>query len=219
MKGLLKMAVYPAAGLLAFVLALCIILATKGQLNASLLKKLPVVGKTPDNEPAAKEEPVQTVSTMRYFTSEELAGMLREATALKQRTESDANAVAEREKRLEIMKADLQKERQELMNIRNQLDAARAGLKKSEDTLAEHTMEVEQLEAAGLRRSALIHESMDSKKAAAALAVLPQPNAAKLLSFMDEKKAARILQEMPPESASELLSLLKQVKATPETQE
>jgi len=218
MKGLLKLMIYPAAGLVAFVAALCIFLAVNGQLNASLLKGLPIVGGQAD-APAEREEPVETVSTMRYFTSEELTAMLKETDARKKMVEAEAGKFADREKRIEMMRNDLLKEKQELLKMRSELDLERSELKRADALLGERTMEVDALEAVGLRRSAAIHESMDPKKAAAAIATLQRPNAAKLLSYIDEKKAARILQELPPESASELLSLLRQVKANPEKPE
>ena len=213
MKSMMKIAVYLASGLVLFVLSLVIILASRGGLNAEALQRLPIVGGATNTEQGTGEdEPVPTVATMRYFSSEELSDMLKEARTTKERAEAEAAKLSQREKRVALLIKDLQKEKQELLKMRGKVDVRLEELKKTEAEISRRTIEIEKAEAAGLQRSAAIHEAMDPKKAAAAIA-LDLTQGAKLLSFMQEKKAARILQEMTPEGASALLSLVKKVSA------
>jgi len=215
MKPLLKLVIYPAVGLLAFVLALCGFLAMKGKLNASALKGLPLVGPA-DEKQAEPAPPIPTLSTMRYFSSEELSDMLKETRENKKRLAEDEANLAERERRLDILKQDLQREKGELEKMRADLAAQREEMKRSEASYAEKVSEIAQAELAGLQRSATIYEAMDSKKAAAAIGMLERTQAAKLLSLMDEKKAARILGEMQSRGAAELMALIKTVRTAPE---
>ena len=212
MKSIPKMIIYPGAGLIVFALALCVILAMKGKLNSQALGGLALVGKQekPDEKPA---EPLQTVSTMRYFSSEEISNMLKEAQQRKAQYEARLADVAEREKRLVMMREELTRERKAIDGMRAELDGRLNEVKQAESTYSASVAEVKQTEQAGLERSALIYAAMDSKKAAAAILMLEKTQAAKLLSFMDEKKAARVLGEMQPQAAAELMSTLKQVKA------
>jgi len=216
MKFPLKLIIYPAVGLLAFVLALCGFLAAKGKLNGSALKRVPLIGQT-EVKKAEPAPPVPTVSTMRYFSSEELTEMLKEARRLKERLAEEEANLAEREKRLDILKQDLQREKGELEKIRSDLAAQREEMKRSEASYGEKVAEIDHAEFAGLQRSAAIYEAMDSKKAAAAIGLLDRIQAAKLLSLMDEKKAARVLGEMQSRGAAELMALIKTVRTTPET--
>lgn len=212
MKSMIKMALYPLSGVIVFVVALAIILATRGKLNAEGLQRLPGIGGDVDNQDNNAAE-LPTVATMRYLSSEELSEMLKEAMALKQKAEAERARLADRETRIQAYVKDLALEKQGILKMRAEVDAKRRELKKAEGELTDRINEVSSVELAGLRRSAAIHAAMDSKKAAAAIATLDGKHAAKLFSFMEEKKAARILQEMTPEAAAELLSLLKQVKA------
>jgi flagellar motility protein MotE (MotC chaperone) len=194
MKSAVKMVMYPASGLVLFVISLCVILGAKKGAEADAA-------------------PVPTVGTMRYLSSEELSALLREARALKQKAEAGAALLAEQEARIGMLKKELQKEKEELLQMRKELDARHGEVGKAEKALSERFTLIEKVEMAGLQRSAAIHEAMDPKKAAAALAVLDQEQAAKILALAQEKKAARILQEMTPEAAAELLWQIKRVKA------
>lgn len=213
MKSILGIIIYPAAALIVFVLALCVILALKGKLNAQTFSGLPVVGTTPAAVEEKPSPPVQTVSTLRYFSSEELSDMLKETRQRLARLKEESAAVAAREKQLVMTKEELQREKKELEQMRADLDAQRLEMKRAEIAYSESVAEIKQAELAGLERSALIYAAMDSKKAAAAMCLLDKTQAAKLLAFMDEKKAARVLGEMQPQAAAELMSMLKQVKA------
>jgi len=137
--------------------------------------------------------------------------MLKEAGKVAEKAKAETARVLERQARIGILMKDLQKEKDELLAMRGEIDAERARLKKEEVERNQRIIEIGRLEAAGLRKSAMIHEAMDPKKAAAAIATLDAEKGAKLLAFMQEKKAARILQEMKPEAASELLGLVKRV--------
>ncbi|HUW30892.1 MAG TPA: hypothetical protein VM223_04715 [Planctomycetota bacterium] len=216
MKSLLKLVIYPAVGLITFVLALCVILAVNGKLNASTFKAVPLIGQSE----ATKQEPpppIPTVSTLRYFSSDELSDMLKETRRLKERLAEEEAKLADREKRLDILKADLQREKGELEQMRSDLALKREEMKQSEASYNEKVAEIQQVELAGLQRSATIYEAMDSKKAAAAIGLLDKTQAAKLLSLMDEKKAARVLGEMQSRGAAELMALIKTIRTTPET--
>ena len=209
MKSVMKLIMYPVSGLVLFVLALVIILAAKGKLNAQGLKGIPVVG----GEEASDQEldTLMPRTALRFFGSDELSDMLKEARDVAHKAEDETARVLERQARIEILMKDLQKEKGELIGMRGDLDAEREKLKKEEAELSLRVIAVGKAEEAGLRRSALIHEAMDPKKAAAAIATLDAEKGAKLLAHMQEKKAARILQEMKPDAASELLSLVKTV--------
>lgn len=212
MKSVMKLIMYPVSGLVLFVLALAIILAAKGKLNAQGLKGIPVVG----GEEASGQELdtlMPRIPALRFFGSDELSDMLKEARDVAHKAEDETARVLERQARIEILMKDLQKEKGELIRLRGDLDAEREKLKKEEAELSLRVIAVGKAEEAGLRRSALIHEGMDPKKAAAAIATLDAEKGAKLLAHMQEKKAARILQEMKPDAASELLSLVKMVGA------
>jgi|GEM_PF-3008485 len=214
MKSMMRIAVYPASGLVLFLLSLVIILAIRGKLNAEVMQRLRIVGSAANRQQETDEdESVPTVATMRYFSSEELTDMLKEARTTKEKAEAEAAKLSQREKRVALLIKDLQKEKQELLKMRGEADVRLEELKKAEAEISKRTIEIEKAEAAGLRRSAAIHEAMDAKKAAAAIATLDLTQGAKLLSFIQEKKAARILQEMTPEGASALLSLVKKVSA------
>jgi len=212
MKKTLKIAIYPVSGLIVFVLALAVMLALKGDLDADVLRGVPGAGKnTPDDDGK-----IETVATMRYFSSEELTAMLKEARELKSKSEEQQAGLAQREQRLRICEQNIAKARLELLAMRSDLDSRKQDLRKAEKALESRVTLVDQAEAAGLRRSAMIHESMDPKKAAAALMALDADQAAGILAFVQEKKAARILQEMEPESASDLLTRIRKVKNAPE---
>jgi len=211
MKAIIGKLAYPAAGVGAFAVALVVILALTGRLGAVLGRVPGIGGQTTAPEPD-QPKPVPTVSTLRFFSSEELASMLKEARELKQKAQGEVNRLADEERRLGMLRQELQKERDELVRMQNELDTQRGELKKKELSLGERLIVIDQAEAAGLRRSALIYEAMEGKKAAPAIGALDRPQAAKVLSFMDEKKAARVLQELQPEVAAELMSLLRQLK-------
>jgi flagellar motility protein MotE (MotC chaperone) len=207
MKKIIAYALYPALGLAVFVVVLAVLLASKGSLNRDSLKNVPLVGGGQKKEP----ESVPTVETMRYFSSEELTAMLREARELKQKADKESERVAKRQKRLEILRGDLQREKQELLSMRSDLEGRAAEVRAAAKALDERLLLVDRIEAAGLQRSASIHEAMDPKKTAAAISELDRDQAAKLLSFIEEKKAARILQEMEPKDSAELLSTVRRV--------
>jgi len=213
MKKLLKLAIYPLSGVVVFFLALVVMLAMKGKLNAESLQRVALVGAKTDTDAADEPQEIPTVATMRYFSSEELSAMLKEARELKAKCEADRARLVKREERLKIFRQDLAKAKEELLAMRAELDRRRAELRKAEQALEKRVTLVKQTEAAGLRRSAMIHEAMDPKKAAAALAALDEQQAAKTLAFIQEKKAARILEEMKPEAASHLLALIQKVKS------
>jgi len=214
MKSLMKTVVYPISGLVLFVLSLVMILAMKGKLNAESLSGLPIVGGAAQARGRGEGGTrVPTVATMRYFSSEELSGMLKEARAAKEKAETEAAELSQRHKRIEMLMAELGDEKEELLRLRGELNAEREELNKTESALAKRMIEVDEVQAGGLKRSAAIHEAMDPKKAAAAIAALDIKEGAKLLAFIQEKKAARILEEITPEAASKLLSLVERVKA------
>jgi len=212
MKSLLKIAVYPAWGVILFVLSLVIILAARGKLNAEGLRGVPFLGGAAEGRGSrGPGGSLPTVATMRSFSSEELSGMLKEARAAKQKVEAEAARLSQQEARIGMLLRDLAKEKEEILKIRAELDVKHGELKKAQAELDKRLIEADETEIAGLRRSAAIHEAMDPKKAAAAIAALEPTHAAKLLAFVQEKKAARILQEMTPQAASALLSLVKKV--------
>jgi len=219
MKSTLKIIIYPATGLIIFVLALCIILAMKGKLNADTFARLPLVGKPEATREEKPAPPVQTVTTMRYFSSEEISDMLKETRALMLKNKEEEKMLLEREKRLDMVKQELALEKRAIRNMQTALDSKFEEMKKNEAALGDRVTEITQLELAGAQRSATIYEAMDSKKAASALTLLDKPQVAKLLSLMDEKKAAKIVGEMTPQAAAEVMSALKQVKATVEKKE
>lgn len=211
MKSVIKLIMYPVSGLVFFVLAFGIILAAKGRLNAQGLKGIPIVGSEEEMSDQELETLMPRITALRFFDSAELSSMLKEARNVAQKAADETARVLDRQKRIEILMKDLQKEKDELLRMRGDLDADRAKLNEEEAGLSLRVIAIGKAEEAGLRRSALIHEAMEPKKAAAAIATLDAEKGAKLLAYIQEKKAARILQEMKPEAAAELLSLVKKV--------
>jgi len=208
MKLLSGKAGYAAVAVVIFPVALAVMLAAKGKLN---VKDLPLIG---DGQRGKPETEIATIATMKHFSSEELSALLKEAERRNESLEAESRRLAEIEGRLAIYKQEIEREKQELLKIRSEIEQRHADVRKAERELALNVLQVEQAELAGLHRSAAIYESMEPAKAAAALALLDTGQAARLLSFIDEKRAARLIQEMPPEKAAELMNDVGRVRTT-----
>jgi len=205
MKILSGKAVYAAAAVAIFAVALAVMLVAGGGIN---VQDLPLIR---DGRQAEAETEIPTIATMRHFSSEELSALLKEAERRNEALEAEARRLAQTEGRLAIYKQEIEREKQELLKLRGEIEQTQGELSKAQRELAQKVSIVEQSEIEALRRSASIYESMEPARAAAALALLETAQAARLLSFIDEKRAARLVQEMAPEKAAELMKAVGRV--------
>jgi septal ring factor EnvC (AmiA/AmiB activator) len=123
----------------------------------------------------------------------------------------------EREKRLEMLQEQLQKDAKELETLRVQLAAPLIRLREIRDELAKTRVQIAREEQTNLMRTAKIYEKMPGEQGGRLLQGMCEneqiEDAVKILFYMSEKGVARLMAEFPDESlAAELFTRLKTVR-------
>jgi len=154
----------------------------------------------------------RAVDFFKPLSSSELARMIKELKEEKLKYERKKELLDFKEKTLESVQADLDAEREEMTELREELNKVFKQVTASIEELKKETIELDEIEYRNVKRLASVYSGMKPQRAALILKEMDEESAVKLLSQMDEKTSAEILEKVTPQLAvkfSEKLKLLK----------
>ncbi|MBM4055519.1 MAG: hypothetical protein FJ264_12825 [Planctomycetes bacterium] len=146
------------------------------------------------------------------LSSSEVSRMISEITAEKEDYKRKKELLDFREKMLESLRIDLEKERSELETLREEMNKAFELITVRMQELKKETIQFDEVESKNIKKLADVYGGMKPQKAAMILKEMDEETAVKLLTMMDKKTSAKILESVTPFLAvkfSEKLKLLE----------
>jgi len=145
---------------------------------------------------------------------DELVNELRAKLAEYRRKEQ---RLEEWEQRIRLTQQDLQKQAEELENLRVQLVAPLNGLREAREELLRTRQLIRKQEKANLKYLAIRYDKMDSASSSRILTEMCAnhqiDDAVKLLYYMTDRPAAKLLAEMPDKAlAAKLSEMIKRIQ-------
>lgn len=149
------------------------------------------------------------VKVFKPLSSSEVSKMINEITEEKREYKKKKELLDLREKMLESVRADLEKERYEIETLREELNKAFELITARMQELKKETIQFDDLESENIKKLAEIYGGMKPQKAAMILKEMDEETAVKLLTMMDKKTSAKILESVTPFLAVKLSEKLK----------
>lgn len=213
------------ACLLAFVISLTASLAVSVVRAPDLTDRaggVPVVGSLAvyaahrySPPPPPEERPdIATVRDLRPLSAEEISELIEKLKAQRVAYTERADALEREQKRLNLYRQDLTRERDELLALREQVVNQWEEIKKARGGLDRQVTEMNGIESRNLKQLATSYEAMRPERAAPIVKQLDEGTAAKTLFLMRERNAAKIMEQLDHETAAKLterMALMKPV--------
>lgn len=174
---------------------------TDKEKKEKVTKKLPYVYKQ------------NAANIFKPLSSDEIAKMLNEIEAEKQKYAKRNELLDLREKTLESMRADMDMERKELEALRLELNKSLDSVTTQKVALTKETIQIDEAESKNIKKLASVYGGMKPEKAAMIIKEMDEETAVKLLTMMDGKNSGRILETFDPELAVKLSEKLKLLRS------
>lgn len=147
----------------------------------------------------------------------ELDELIREVRAQMAACKERQRKLDEREQRLQIAQQQLDKQAQDLENLRAQLVAPLARLKEAQSEMERSRVVIAKQELENLKKTAMWLDKMDAAAGGEMLVSMcrnrQEDDVAKLLLFVSERQAGKLLAEIPDKAlVATLMDRLKRIK-------
>jgi flagellar motility protein MotE (MotC chaperone) len=168
-------------------------------------------------QPAPVEEAKKDVPTYRDLkplSAEEIAQLIEDLKEERQLCAEKAQEVDREKKRVDLYRAEISKEREQLLALREKVVSQWDEIKKARAGMDRQVTEIQTLEAKNLRQLALSYEAMKPERAVLIVKKLDEQTAAKTLFLMRERAAAKIIEQLDQDTAvklTERMVLMKQL--------
>ena len=188
-------------------------------------------GQTPDTAPRAIRAAPGT--TKKALTEQQLKSLVQDVRQKMQEYEDRLQAIAMRERRLQVAQNVLKEDIENLDNLRIEVASAVTALKSERERLIRSRLEIDQKEKLNLISIAATYDKMDATGAGKILATMCKPkggeqtqglgsgaekggydDAVKILHYMTERTKGKLLAELAtsePALAADLCQRLKQI--------
>lgn len=143
------------------------------------------------------------------LSSSEVSKMINEINEVKREYKKKEELLDFREKMLASLRVDLEKERDELEALREELNKAFELITVRMQELKKETIQFDEVESKNIKKLADVYGGMKPQKAAMILKEMDEDTAVKLLTMMDKKTSAKILESVTPFLAVKLSEKLK----------
>ena len=190
-------------------------------------------GESPQQADAAALADASSASVRRSLTEQQLKNLVENVREKMQEYDNRLQAIAMRERRLEVAHNVLKEDIENLENLRIEVGSAIATLKSERDRLIKSRLEIDQKEKTNLISLAASYDKMDVTGASKILASMCKAkvsnqqtgadagskgtsydDAVKILHYMTERTKAKLLAELAtsePVLAADLCQRLKQI--------
>jgi flagellar motility protein MotE (MotC chaperone) len=175
----------------------------------------------PGNPDAAKGPAAPAVpaaaSDVPRIEEKHLYDLIKEVRQKMSDCEKREQEIGEQEKRLQIARQLLEKEAQELENLRVQVTTTVTRLKEAQTEMDNSRIAIDREETANLKRVAAVYDRMDASAGSRILEGMctnnQEADAVKILHYMNERSVAKILAEVADKKlAARLCDQMKKIR-------
>lgn len=192
-----------------FVAAVFLLLASKGQLKAEVIGKIPGMGKILASDAGATKDGGGAVTTLEGPFASEFSGLLKELNGEIVGYKAKRAQVEAQESRLKMFQEDQEALKQKLEEMQKTLLQAVKDLEERENALDRKMVLLKQNEQDNFKKSAETYKSMEPNKAADILQRMDDEDVVKILGLMESRARAKVLEAMTAEKAAELTQRMK----------